>query len=713
MSQSVSPSTQIVPPLQPGAADGAAVRPGYLGLPSGAWGQIGIIAFLMIALFRFNLARLWGKTNPFDGQDANWQHSIFVPLIGLWYLYIHREELIAAAGQPVRSERGIRTLATFGLGGLCAVAAYLTGGGMTWVAAAGVLTLVAVFPARVGTAVFGTYSKAPEVIRWAGRIGLTLAIAALITVGPKLGLPPGQWAVLQATVLLVGVLAVAMWLPVLRPTSTVLGSVVMFAGLLIFAGAIYPIQNDYLKDLGMVITLFGVTTLLGGWAVMRVAWFPIAFLVVALPWPELVYQQFAWPLQKLAASAAVGTLRMFGIEARRDITMIWFQAPNKEGVWEWVPLSVAEACAGLRSLMTFLMVAGTVAFLQRRPMWEKLAITASAVPIAIFCNMMRVSGQGLLHRYVSEEISQGFAHSFVGLLMLIPGFFLILLVQWFLDKALVEEVDGRRGGAGSKRKIVEVARKKAPAPEASEAQAPSGGGIAGAVATAMSGPTPAVAGGSVPRQVTQANTAAAPAAKPAAARVTTPVAPKAAAAPTQVAPIKTPAPVARATPAAPAQAVPSAAKAVTPAAPVAARPAPRATPAGGLLHSPVKRPVADGGQQVGSTLKPSGARPAGAQAATPVAGPAGGTSNKGQAAQAGGLKASATTPGSKPAAPPTGLKPAGGPVKPVSPVASPATPVAGKPAAPGTPKPVAAARPVTNPATSGPAGNTGAGTGGA
>jgi exosortase/archaeosortase family protein len=104
-------------------------------------------------------------------------------------------------------------------------------------------------------------------------------------------------------------------------------------------------------------------------------------------------------------------------------------------------LNVAEACAGLRSLMTFISIAAAVAFLSSRPLWQKFVITLSAVPIAISCNVARVTGQGLLDHYVSQEMSDGFAHQFVGLAMLIPAFFLILVVGWLLDKMFVEEVD--------------------------------------------------------------------------------------------------------------------------------------------------------------------------------------------------------------------------------------------------------------------------------
>ena len=69
---------------------------------------------------------------------------------------------------------------------------------------------------------------------------------------------------------------------------------------------IWPLQNDWFKDLGMVVTLFGVVTLLCGWQVMKTAWFPIAFLVCAALarlrftacWPVLCRK---WPPASLFA----------------------------------------------------------------------------------------------------------------------------------------------------------------------------------------------------------------------------------------------------------------------------------------------------------------------------------------------------------------------------------------------------------------------------
>ncbi len=210
-------------------------------------------------------------------------------------------------------------------------------------------------------------------------------------------------------------------------------------GLGLFIYGFYPGRNDYLNDLGMVVTLFGIVLLLCGWNVMKIAWFPIAFLVVALPWPGLVYSWVAEPLSQLAAKVAVHSLNITGVDSVCSGTKIIIL--NSDPSLPPRILNVAEACAGMRSLMTFIAVGGAVAFLSARPLWQKLIIVASSIPIAISCNVMRISGQGLLDHYVSPQWSESFAHQFVGMMMLLPAFFLILLVAWMLDKIFIEEAE--------------------------------------------------------------------------------------------------------------------------------------------------------------------------------------------------------------------------------------------------------------------------------
>ena len=392
----------------------------FLGLTGTTWFQIGVVAVLFGFLFWPNLIRLWEKTNPYDGQDKdNWSHSLLVPLIGLFYLYQRRDELFAAPVRPLLADR-------FGRARLWGGAMLLVGGSLF----AYVLGLGAVQDAFVALPGIGNLAPYASAVCW-GLAALGPLVLAL------------DWG---------------------------LGTLV--GGMLLAAYGIWPGQNDYVKDVGLIVTLFGVVLTLGGWGVMRVAWFPIAFLICAVPWPGLVYTKIAIPLQYVAANAAVFVLRVASVDAVVDGTRIVIDKAAGQRI-----LNVAEACAGMRSLMTFITVGAAIAFLSKnRPTWQKLLIVASAVPIAIFCNTVRVCGQGLLDVYVSEAASEGFVHTFVGMVMLVPAFFLLLGVGWVLDQIFVDDPDdedaGEPAASGGEAKVIR--RKAVTSPNA----APTAGGTA-------------------------------------------------------------------------------------------------------------------------------------------------------------------------------------------------------------------------------------------
>jgi exosortase len=362
------------PPLFDDRGDGALNPDGtYFGLSLETWVKVGVLAPLFIAVYWLVIRWLWDKTNPIWGE-ANWGHAICIPIVGLYYLYINRDDLLKQPVEPL---------------------------------------------------VMGRFTALHRMI----------PAAVMIVIGA------GAWAVghdasgfIQAGGMALG----AFGLCVLLLDWAI---ACLLFGLVMFAYGIWPGQNQFVQGCAMILTLFGLVLMLSGWKIMRYAWFPIVYLICGIPWPPLVYSYIASPLQTLAARVAVVTLRFTGVTAYRSGTKI--NMASSSITTPMRTLNVAEACAGLRSLMTFITVGVAVAFLSARPLWQKIIITVSSIPIAIFCNVMRVAGQGLLDHYVSEQLSQSFAHQFVGIMMLVPAFFMILAVGWVLDHLFVEEADDR------------------------------------------------------------------------------------------------------------------------------------------------------------------------------------------------------------------------------------------------------------------------------
>jgi exosortase len=95
-------------------------------------------------------------------------------------------------------------------------------------------------------------------------------------------------------------------------------------------------------------------------------------------------------------------------------------------------LEVAEACSGIRSLYSYIMLSCIFAMLCRR-LDKKIIMIFAAIPLAIVVNIIRVSGTGVLSHYYGEKVAQGFFHEFTGFIVFALGFILLYLIFILLN----------------------------------------------------------------------------------------------------------------------------------------------------------------------------------------------------------------------------------------------------------------------------------------
>jgi exosortase len=108
-------------------------------------------------------------------------------------------------------------------------------------------------------------------------------------------------------------------------------------------------------------------------------------------------------------------------------------------------LDVAEACSGMRLLMAFFALGVAMAYLHYRPIWQRLILLASTIPIAILCNIVRVTVTGFIYVLGDPQYAQGIYHDLLGMAMLPLAFGLYGLLAWFMSNLFVEATEENAG----------------------------------------------------------------------------------------------------------------------------------------------------------------------------------------------------------------------------------------------------------------------------
>lgn len=202
-----------------------------------------------------------------------------------------------------------------------------------------------------------------------------------------------------------------------RPS--ILGAVLIVASLLVLLAGLLGAEL-FLTRVSIIGLLAGITLFVWGREHFRILAFPIAFLLLMVPLPAIIFNQIAFPLQLLASRAGEAALVVAGIPVLREGNVL--QLPTRT-------LEVAEACSGIRSLVSLVTLGVVLGYFTERRTGRRIVIALAAVPIAIVANAARVAGTGLASELVSPAAAEGFFHTFSGWLMFVVAFAGLMAVQ--------------------------------------------------------------------------------------------------------------------------------------------------------------------------------------------------------------------------------------------------------------------------------------------
>ena len=183
----------------------------------------------------------------------------------------------------------------------------------------------------------------------------------------------------------------------------------------------------WFDQLSLLPAVAGVAVAVGGKSAWRWSWPAIVFLVFMIPLPGRLSDALAGPLQRFATQVCANILQTMGFSAQPEGNVI---------VLSEVDLGVVEACSGLRMLMVFIAVSAAVAAVAERSTLQRFLILLSSIPVALLCNVIRITATGVLHETVSHEIADVAYHDVLGWFMIPMALVLLWVEVWLLGRLL-------------------------------------------------------------------------------------------------------------------------------------------------------------------------------------------------------------------------------------------------------------------------------------
>ena len=199
----------------------------------------------------------------------------------------------------------------------------------------------------------------------------------------------------------------------IRPSWWGLGGIAGALGMLVvgkLGAELFLTRSSFIFLLGGIVLYFL------GWRRLRALLFPLLFLFLMIPIPALIFNQISLPLQFFASHVASSLLTLAGVPVLRAGNII--RLPT-------MTLEVAQACSGIRSLISLIALAIIYGYFVESSLWRRMVLVAAAVPIAVLANAVRIMGTGMLVEYWSPEWATGFFHAFSGWVVFVVALLLL------------------------------------------------------------------------------------------------------------------------------------------------------------------------------------------------------------------------------------------------------------------------------------------------
>lgn len=172
----------------------------------------------------------------------------------------------------------------------------------------------------------------------------------------------------------------------------------------------------FLMRSSLLILAAGLVVLFAGWSFFRAVFFPWAFLFLMIPIPAIIFNQITFPLQILASKVAAAALPLFGVPVLRQGNVMVLSSQI---------LQVAEACSGIRSLMSLATLAIIYGYLMEKRLLVRYVLALASVPIAVAANSFRIITTGLMVQYWDADKAEGYFHTSWGWIVFVVSLLML------------------------------------------------------------------------------------------------------------------------------------------------------------------------------------------------------------------------------------------------------------------------------------------------
>jgi len=229
--------------------------------------------------------------------------------------------------------------------------------------------------------------------------------------------------------------------------SAAAGTGSMAAGIAVFLAS-RALPSSWSMNDSLSLSLLGIVTAwLGGFILcyglpaFRAGMFPLLFLFLMVPIPDLALQNIISWLVKGSAEVTAVLFRVAGVPVYRSGTV--FALPG-------VTIDIAPECSGIRSSLAMLITALLAGDFFLRSNWRRAALIAATLPLLLLKNGVRIVTLTLLAVYVDPAWLAGDLHNRGGVVF----FALALIILWPVLRIL--EKTEKKAENGNSKKLAEV-----------------------------------------------------------------------------------------------------------------------------------------------------------------------------------------------------------------------------------------------------------------